>query len=273
MGKSIEFFWNSREFAAMLESCQFDDAVSLSLKYLSDHRMKILEAGCGSGRVVKFLTDHDFCDVHGIELNLEAVNNMNSLYPELKIIQGDILKMRYERDSFDVVLSYGVVEHFQGSVLQPLESIYKVLKPGGIAVITVPSLNRIRMWLARYHLELLYPRTLVRAFRSLFRSNKKGDLYYSHPPFGDFFEYRLTPEEFENICKKADFEILESLPIAHIDGLYHIFGPLLVGFKNWKFNVRSLGRFVNKLLLAYPFLHNHMHACVLRKPNAKVTLS
>jgi SAM-dependent methyltransferase len=64
-------------------------------------------------------------------------------FPELNIIQGDILDMPFGNDFFDVILSYGVVEHFPKGLQDPLKSLYKVLKPGGIAIVTVPSLNKL----------------------------------------------------------------------------------------------------------------------------------
>lgn len=268
MKNSVEFTWNPQEFEALLQSCRVDDSVNLSLKYLPSKEMSILEAGCGSGRVVKYLSDLGYENVHGVELNPDAVLHSNQQYPELKIIQGDILDMPYPKESFDAILSYGVVEHFPDSVVRPMQALYDVLKPGGTAVITVPCLNGIRRTVARFNLEYVNPKTIVRYIRYLLSGKRahKPQLYYSYPPGGEFFEYRLTPEEFLGVCKEAGFEVVESVPIAHIDGLYHSFGPLLVRFGNWKFSVGVVGRFVNRYLLRYPFLHNHMHACVLRKP-------
>lgn len=265
---SVEFTWNPQEYETLLQSCRVDDSVNLSLKYLVSKDMSILEAGCGSGRVVKYLSDLGYVNVHGVELNPDAVLHSNQQYPELKIIQGDILDMPYPKESFDAILSYGVVEHFPDSVVRPMQALYDVLKPGGTAVITVPCLNGIRRTVARFNLEYVNPKTIVRYIRSLLSGKRarKPQLYYSYPPGGEFFEYRLTPEEFLGVCKEAGFEVVESVPIAHIDGLYHSFGPLLVRFNNWKFSVGGGGRFVNRYLLRYPFLHNHMHACVLRKP-------
>lgn len=268
MKSSVEFTWDPQEFEALLRTCEVDDSVNLSLKHLADKEMSILEAGSGSGRVVKYLFDLGYKNVHGIELNPDAVRHINHQFPELKIIQGDILNMPYPKESFDVVLSYGVVEHFPDSVVHPMQALFNALKPGGIAVVTVPCLNGIRRTVARLRLEYLHPKTIVRFIRSRLRGEKtaKSELYYAYPPGGEFFEYRLTPEEFLCVCKEADFEIVESIPIAHIDGLHHSFGPLLVRFADWKFSVSMIGCLINKIFMRYPFLHNHMHACVLRKP-------
>ena len=278
MYQSVEFGWNPDEFSFLLESCKYDDGVQLSLKYLPDKNLKTLEAGCGSGRVVKYLGDLGYKNVSGIELNAEIVRIQNNRYPELKIYQGDILNIQYEDDSFDVVLCYGVVEHFPNGLEAPLHSIFQILKPGGIAVVTVPSLNTLRRFKHFFnkHFRFLslkennYVRKLFNKPSLPAKRNADGYLYYVYPQFGDFFEYRLKPKEFEDVCINAGFEILESTPISHIDGLYHesgfIFRKFFLRFSNWSFQVSQPADYINDLLKKIEFFHNHMHACVLRKP-------
>jgi SAM-dependent methyltransferase len=58
----------------LLDSCASDNSVSLSIQYLKGHNQTILEAGCGSGRVVKYLYDMGFKNIYGIELNGAAYN-------------------------------------------------------------------------------------------------------------------------------------------------------------------------------------------------------
>jgi SAM-dependent methyltransferase len=272
MSSSTEFTWDSNDFDHLLRSCQFDDSVKLSLRYLTRTDLEILEAGCGSGRVVKYLYDLGYQKIYGIELNQDAVNYINAKFPELNIIQGDLLSMPYGNDKFDRILSYGVVEHFPKGLDDPLQSIYNALKPGGIAIVTVPSYNTLRVFkgLLGRSVELLNPmqknyiRTkLKRELRP--KRNKGSCSYYMHPQHGNFFEYRLTKRQFEQACKNAGFEIIESSPICQIDGLYHLFGSHFVVFENWEFKVSRVGQVVNQVMTTIPFLHNHMHACVLKK--------
>ena len=268
INKSIVFSWKQKDFDALLKSCEFDDEVKITLKYLTDKNAKILEAGCGLGRVVKYLYDRGYKNIHGIELDRESVLFLNQNFSELNVVQGDILKLPYKKESFDVVLSYGVIEHFSDGPLAPMKAMYDVLKPGGLAIVTVPSFNILRR--ISYNLSLLDIRKwdfIRRAFgkKKLYR-NKKIFSYYIDPQYGSFFEYRFTPKQFEFICKTSDFEIVESLPIAHIDGLFNSFCRPLVKFKNWEFEVSFWGKVLNKVFGMIPFLHNHMHACVLRKP-------
>ncbi|KKQ10954.1 MAG: class I SAM-dependent methyltransferase [Candidatus Babeliales bacterium] len=265
--KSIVFKWKPEDFDFLLKSCDFDDGVKITLKYLNDKDAKILEAGCGIGRVVKYLQDRGFTDVNGIEIDRESVDFQNTFFPELKITHADVLAMPYPDNFFDVILSYGVIEHFPDGPDAPLKAMYDVLKPGGIAIVTVPSFNKIRQMKYFYRMFDLRKYNFIRKFfgKKLLKKNGKRFSFYIDPQYGNFYEYRLTKKQFENICKRAGFQILESAPIAHIDGLFHEIGAPLVTFKDWKFKLSKSGKLLNKLFSSVPFLHNHMHACVLKK--------
>ena len=278
--ESIEFHWNPDEFQFLLDSCHHDDGVQLSLNYLSDKDYEILEAGCGSGRVVKYLSDMGFNNVHGIELNHDIVRIQNAKYPELDIQQGDILDLPYGKNFFDIILSYGVIEHFPAGLEAPLRSFLEALKPNGVAVVTVPSLNKIRQaklnFCRRFHFLCLKENN---NFRRLLNKpplpttrNDEGFIFTVDPQFGDFYQYILRPEEFEGLCENVGFEIIESIPISHIDGLYRdsgfVFRKLFLGFNNWSFQVTKPAFYLNSFLKKFDFFHNHMHACVLRKPAA-----
>lgn len=278
MSQSVMFEWDPDEFSYLLESCKYDDGVQLTLKYLTNKDNKILEAGCGSGRVVKYLNDLGYKNVYGVELNDEIVHIQNIRYPDLKIYQGNIVKLSFPDNSFDMIVSFGVIEHFPSGPEEPLQSIFRILKPNGVAVVTVPSLNTLRMCKIFFSKHFRIHNIKENKFiRKLFHKDvlpqKRNDAryrYYVYPEFGDFFEYRFKPREFEDICVKAGFEILESLPISHIDGLYNesdpIFRKLFLQYSNWSFQVSKPAHLINSLFTRVDFFHNHMHACVLKKP-------
>lgn len=272
---SIEFSWNPKEFKALLKSNEMDEAIQISLKYMPDKSARILEAGSGSGRVVKYFSDLGYRNVYGIEINREAIKNLNKNYPELRVRQGDLLKMPYPENYFDVVVSYGVVEHFPAlGVVSPLKALYRAVKSGGVVIVSVPSFNYLRKvdyWVRQRLLLLDLKKSPF--LRKLFgkmpivKEDPSQFLYYKFPQFGPFFEYRLTPRQFEAACQEAGFRIMESRPISHLDGMYHLFGPRLVKFKEWKFYPSRLGKWLNEIFKKIPFFHNHMHLCVLQKPN------
>jgi SAM-dependent methyltransferase len=278
---SILFDWKQTDFVFALASCDRDEVTPYVLRYLPKSG-KIVDAGCGQGRFVKYLTDRGY-DVVGIELSEKTVREMKQEEPSLRILQGDVLDMSFADNSVDGVLSLGVVEHFVPGMEEPLNEIYRVLKPGGTAVITVPSFNLIRqVKFHTYFAELSYmlnPAQVAKRLNIIRRllgkppipkkpfsyNRKKCVPYYRYPLFGDFFSYRLTKKQFEAAVTGAGFTIVESVPICHMDGVYHDFGRMFVSFRNWEFFPNLLGRSLNSLLVRIPFCHNHMHCCVLRK--------
>ncbi|PYJ71665.1 MAG: hypothetical protein DME76_01075 [Verrucomicrobia bacterium] len=68
---------------------------------MHDKNEKVLEAGCGLGRVVKYLHDRGFKQMSGIEVNNATVDFLNTFHPELDIRQGNILRLPYPNNTFD----------------------------------------------------------------------------------------------------------------------------------------------------------------------------
>ena len=88
--ETVIFDWDQHQFAQMLKNCEVDDEVSMTLKYLNNKDARILEAGCGLGRVVKFLHDKGYSNVAGLELSKDSVDWLNNNQPDLEIICGDV---------------------------------------------------------------------------------------------------------------------------------------------------------------------------------------
>lgn len=273
---SVIFSWTQSDFDYLLKSCDEDCATPYLLKYLPGSG-KIIEAGCGLGRYVKYLSERGY-NVEGIEYSEETLRDVKEIAPELNIIQGDVIAMPYETASIDGIISLGVIEHFISGCDEPLKEMYRVLKDEGVAIITVPSFNLIRKIKKFLHINEMNPYMLAARSNIIRRilgekpvtkripyNRNKSNLYNVYPVFGDFREYHFTKKEFEDVLLRAGFTIIESVPIAHIDGIYHEFGRLFVSFHNWEFYPNIMGEGLNKLLSKVPFCHNHMHLCVVKK--------
>ncbi|KKT42791.1 MAG: Methyltransferase type 11 [Microgenomates group bacterium GW2011_GWC1_44_37] len=103
-----------------------------------------LEIGCGNFFLGQELAPL-YKQIVGIDLSLSALQIAEKMLIDRKIknfilIQGNILHLPIRNKSIDVIYGGGVIEHFkdtQGSV----QEMYRVLKPRGLAINTVPYLN------------------------------------------------------------------------------------------------------------------------------------
>lgn len=100
----------------------------------------VLEVGCGEGRGVEVLLEKS-ASYLGIDKIGEVVEKLKAKFPEVKFEQAIIPPFSNLKDnSFDTVVSFQVIEHIQNDKLF-LQEIYRVLKPGGKAIISTPNIN------------------------------------------------------------------------------------------------------------------------------------
>ncbi len=98
----------------------------------------LLEVGCGEGRGVEMLMNKStqFTAVDKIE---EALQVLRKRFPEGKFLSMNIPPFGDLKNSeYDCVVSFQVIEHIENDALF-LEEIHRVLKPGGIALLTTPN--------------------------------------------------------------------------------------------------------------------------------------
>ena len=98
----------------------------------------LLEVGCGEGRGIDWLLPK-ITSYSAIDKIESVVHRLQLKYPLAKFIAGNIPPLTsYSDDSFDCVVSFQVIEHIQDDHLF-LKEINRILKPGGVALITTPN--------------------------------------------------------------------------------------------------------------------------------------
>lgn len=101
-------------------------------------RGNVLEVGCGEGRGVSTLLEQatSFTAVDKIK---EVIDVLQQKYPSGKFVSMNIPPLGGLADNtFDSIVSFQVIEHIQDDFLF-LKEIHRVLKPGGIALLTTPN--------------------------------------------------------------------------------------------------------------------------------------
>jgi len=98
---------------------------------------RLFEVGCGNGSIANVLSGMGF-DVTGVDPSEDGIAHAHKQFPGLKLHNGsayDDLAGKY--GSFPVVVSLEVVEHVYHP-RQYAQTVYDLLEPGGIAVISAP---------------------------------------------------------------------------------------------------------------------------------------
>jgi 2-polyprenyl-3-methyl-5-hydroxy-6-metoxy-1,4-benzoquinol methylase len=98
----------------------------------------MLEVGCGEGRGVGILIEKSksFTAVDKIK---PVIEELQRKYPAGKFLSMNIPPLStLQSNTYDSIVSFQVIEHIQDDELF-LKEIHRVLKPGGIALLTTPN--------------------------------------------------------------------------------------------------------------------------------------
>ncbi|UWG47707.1 SAM-dependent methyltransferase [Halanaeroarchaeum sp. HSR-CO] len=130
--------WASRtgEYSPRYYAYYGPDEVSEALEStLEEHvsqTASILELGCSSGRHLKYLHDHGYEDVAGVEINDEALDVMREEYPVLAdrgTFFSDSIESVVESladDAYDVVYSVQTLQHIHSEAEWVFDSLARI---------------------------------------------------------------------------------------------------------------------------------------------------
>lgn len=114
----------------------------------------ILDAGCGSGVLLRFLEkQYPKASLHGCDLSENRLSNIRNTFlrpTQVDLKTADLALLPYADHSFDVIFCRYVLEHIPSQAIpQCMNELYRCLKPGG------------QLWLIDYDglFINLYPRT------------------------------------------------------------------------------------------------------------------
>jgi SAM-dependent methyltransferase len=164
----------------------------------------ILDCACGRGFYLNMYRYVSRCRLVGLELEADIIrkakNNVGHL-PDMTLTRGNIYALPFPDDYFDGVILSEILEHLDDDVAG-LREVRRVLKPGGVAAITVPHAHYPFLWDPINW-------TLERVFHTHVRRGLLAGIWANHVRLYERDELRAAVEN-------AGFEVEAQRQFTHI---------------------------------------------------------
>jgi SAM-dependent methyltransferase len=220
-----ERMWKDRTFEREVKWCEYRELRKHLIEVLGQMEDPfVVEAGCGVGAWVAYLSKHGIRNVVGLDNYAPALAELKRHAPESHVIEADVRELPFDDGSVDACISLGVVEHFADGPTPLILEMFRVLRPGGYMFLTVPYYNLFRR---------LFIHPLRGAFLKVKSRIRKRELY--------FVEYRFTRTELSQIVRGCGFNLVrvatdEYEPTSLALGLF-VDLPLFRGDQEWSLNL------------------------------------
>jgi SAM-dependent methyltransferase len=104
-------------------------------------RRTVLDAGCGASYGCALLAEAGAIEVVGVDIAEAVLEAVAPQMPEgVRLEAGDLRSLRYADGTFELVVCFEVIEHFE-EPLVVLDELVRVLAPGGVLLISSPNRN------------------------------------------------------------------------------------------------------------------------------------
>ena len=254
-GQGEQRFFEEIDYEARIGLCAVEQQThDLALRlFTRGPEDRQLEAGCGLGRWVIYLTRQGF-DITGVDIAGEGIEELLQRFPEVKAQVADLHHLPFPDGHFQGMISNGVVEHFEEGPVTVLREMRRVLREDGVLLCIVPYQNTLRTLI---HKPLCLLRYAIRRIQGV--------------PL-QFEEYRFSRDDYLGKLKEAGFGVEEVGWVELTDPttsytLYVDFGGLFKDPKRGQvFGISGFGQFVKRMLNGIsPWTHCEGIVAVCRK--------
>lgn len=113
---------------------------------------RVLDFGCGYGRLMDELDRHGYRDVHGVDFSAALIARGRQDFPHLRFTHADRLPLDFPDGSFDAVLLFAVLTCIPEDEAQRavVAEIARLLHPGGVLYLSDLPLQTDERNQARY---------------------------------------------------------------------------------------------------------------------------
>ncbi|MBU1167145.1 class I SAM-dependent methyltransferase [Patescibacteria group bacterium] len=171
---------------------------------------KILDVGCGNGRLFKILSEKKKIQYNGLDLSknlIEIAKDKYKDHPDKPHFQaGNVMNLPFKDVEFDTVFAIAVLHHLPSYDyrLKAVKEMRRVLKKDGLLLMT-----NWNLWQAKYIV-----RVLKTSLKSIFDENLDfGDVFIpwiTKEVVVKRYYHAFTLSELERLCQEAGFNIVKN---------------------------------------------------------------
>ena len=139
--KNNKDYWDDRWESNGVDKDGFDNENMYPIKYANlaiNDNDKILEAGCGAGRIYFHYKKRGF-DIQGIDLSENGIKNILAKDKMAKVSVSSITDTPYSSNNFDIVLAFGLFHNIENieELKESFKETIRILKKDGKVVASV----------------------------------------------------------------------------------------------------------------------------------------
>jgi 2-polyprenyl-3-methyl-5-hydroxy-6-metoxy-1,4-benzoquinol methylase len=108
------------------------------------HGSLVLDIGCGSGMLGKYLSENKECIVDGVDIDPDAVALAKPKYRKVGVfnLENESLATTFKAEAYDCIVMADVVEHLVHPE-QLFHDVKQLLKPNGILLFSIPNITHL----------------------------------------------------------------------------------------------------------------------------------
>ena len=218
------------------------DVAVTNLDRLLEPGSRILDAGCGAGLCSLDLLKRGH-SIHGVDVAQKMLDISARTFEEqglpaerYELSRRDMRESGFPDGHFDGIAALGFLQ-YQADELQVLRELHRILRPGGVIVLSGPTQTRISNYFG-----------LARFLRRL-RDKNAGALPEGHQVLGEISTHYYSTGRLKQLFREAGFETLDTRGHGYVN--FAFIGPRL-GFRGELFLHRTLTR-ISRVL---PFIRS-----------------
>jgi SAM-dependent methyltransferase len=202
-----EDYFAAQSFDYLVRSFATDPLRPLFEEYCAGGA-RVLEGGCGLGNYLPCLEDLGARPI-GLDFGVDMLKNVRRRHAPTPLIAGDVCALPFRDQTFDVYYSGGVMEHFEAGPSPGLSEAFRVLRRGGVFLVSVPYENPVRLALGRWRAER----------EGLLTAAVQAESAGVPPPDHSFFQYFYRAPEFRRHLIGHGFQVVREQPYSLWRGL------------------------------------------------------